>query len=45
MQGLINDPDLNDSFKINKGLKIGRQILADINDKGIPAVRAWLSAL
>lgn len=36
-KGLINDPDLDSSFNINKGLRIGRQLLLDINDKGLPA--------
>ncbi|NLA89439.1 MAG: 3-deoxy-7-phosphoheptulonate synthase AroG [Alcaligenaceae bacterium] len=36
-KGLINDPDLDSSFKINKGLRIGRELLLDINAKGLPA--------
>lgn len=36
-KGLINDPDLDASFNINKGLRIGRQLLLDINAKGLPA--------
>lgn len=35
-KGLINDPDLNGSFKINKGLRIARQLLCDLTDLGIP---------
>lgn len=35
-KGLINDPDMNDSFNIEKGLHIGRQLLLDINEKGLP---------
>jgi len=35
-KGLINDPDINDSFDINKGLRIARQLLCDINDLGLP---------
>lgn len=35
-KGLINDPDLNDSFDIEKGLKIARQLLLDLNEKGLP---------
>ena len=30
-KGLINDPDLDDSFNINKGLHLARQLLVDIN--------------
>ena len=35
-KGLINDPDLDGSFKINKGLRIARQLLCDLTDLGIP---------
>src|SRR5918992_1057293 len=36
-KGLINDPDLDGSFRINEGLRIGRQLLLDINQLGLPA--------
>ncbi|WP_257264573.1 3-deoxy-7-phosphoheptulonate synthase [Endozoicomonas sp. ONNA2] len=36
-KGLINDPHLNDSFKIEEGLHIGRRLLMDIAEMGIPA--------
>ena len=36
-KGLINDPDLDDSFKIEKGLRIGRRLLLDIVELGLPA--------
>jgi len=36
-KGLINDPDLDGSFKINKGLKLARSLLCDINALGLPA--------
>ncbi|SUO94828.1 Phospho-2-dehydro-3-deoxyheptonate aldolase, Tyr-sensitive [Suttonella ornithocola] len=36
-KGLINDPDLDDTFHIEKGLHIARQLLIDINDLGLPA--------
>jgi phospho-2-dehydro-3-deoxyheptonate aldolase len=29
-KGLINDPDLDESYHINKGLRLARQLLADI---------------
>ncbi len=41
-KGLINDPDLDDSCKINKGLHLARQLLADINDLGVPAGTEFL---
>lgn len=36
-KGLMNDPDLNGSFDINKGLKLARQLLLSINELGLPA--------
>ena len=36
-KGLINDPNLDESYEINKGLRIGRQLLLDLNDMGMPA--------
>jgi 3-deoxy-7-phosphoheptulonate synthase len=36
-KGLINDPRMDDSFHIEEGLKLGRQILLKINDLGLPA--------
>src|SRR5690606_24308102 len=36
-KGLINDPDLDGSFNINKGLRVARKLLGDINELGLPA--------
>ncbi len=36
-KGLINDPDLNDSFQINKGVRLARKLLLDLNEQGMPA--------
>ena len=36
-KGLINDPDLDGSFNINKGLRLARGVLLDINALGLPA--------
>ncbi len=36
-KGLINDPFLNDSFQIDKGLEIGRKLLLDVAEAGLPA--------
>lgn len=41
-KGLINDPDLDDSFQINKGLRLARRLLADINALGLPAGAEFL---
>lgn len=35
-KGLVNDPHLDDSFQVAKGLKIARQLLLDISDLGVP---------
>ncbi len=36
-KGLINDPDLDGSFRINEGLRIARRLLLDVNELGLPA--------
>lgn len=35
-KGLINDPDLNNTFNVNKGLMIARKLLLDLNALGLP---------
>ncbi len=35
-KGMINDPDMNDSFDIEKGLRMARKLLLDLNEKGLP---------
>nr|WP_087113174.1 3-deoxy-7-phosphoheptulonate synthase [Parendozoicomonas haliclonae] len=35
-KGLINDPDMNDSFHIEKGMRTARQLLLDIAERGLP---------
>ncbi len=44
-KGLINDPHLNDSFDIEQGLKIGRQLLLDIAELGLPAATEALDPI
>ena len=44
-KGLINDPDIDDSFKIEKGLHIGRQILMEIAELGIPVATEALDPI
>jgi 3-deoxy-7-phosphoheptulonate synthase len=41
-KGLINDPDLDGSFNINKGLRLARSVLAAINNLGVPAGTEFL---
>ncbi|KAG0354902.1 3-deoxy-7-phosphoheptulonate synthase [Gamsiella multidivaricata] len=35
-KGLINDPDINDTFQINKGLRLARSLLCDLTNMGVP---------
>ncbi len=44
-KGLINDPDLDGSFRINHGLRIARQLLMDINQLGVPAGCEYLDMI
>jgi 3-deoxy-7-phosphoheptulonate synthase len=44
-KGLINDPDLDGSFLINKGLRLARKLLIDINAAGVPAATEYLDLL
>ncbi len=44
-KGLINDPNLDDSYEINKGLHLARQLLANINDMGVPAGTEFLDLI
>ena len=44
-KGLINDPYLNDSFKIREGLHIGRQLLVDIAELGLPTATEALDPI
>ena len=44
-KGLINDPDIDGSFKINKGLHIARQLFVDLTDKGMPIASEMLDTI
>ncbi|KAF9937649.1 3-deoxy-7-phosphoheptulonate synthase [Modicella reniformis] len=35
-KGLINDPNIDDTFQINKGLRLARSLLCDLTDMGVP---------
>jgi 3-deoxy-7-phosphoheptulonate synthase len=41
-KGLINDPDLDGSFNINKGLRLARNVLSAVNNLGLPAGTEFL---
>lgn len=44
-KGLINDPDIDSSFNINKGLRVARQLLLDLNEMGVPAATEYLDLI
>ena len=44
-KGLINDPDLDNSFNINKGIKIARKLLIDLAEMGIPSGHEYLDLI
>ena len=44
-KGLINDPNLDDSYDVNKGLREARKILLDINEIGLPAATEYLDII
>ncbi len=44
-KGLINDPDLDESFDINKGLHLARRLLLDLNEMGVPAGTEYLDLI
>lgn len=44
-KGLINDPGLDESFQINRGLKLARSLLLDINDMAVPAATEFLDLI
>ena len=44
-KGLINDPDIDGSFKINKGLRISRKLFCDLTNMGIPIASEMLDTI
>jgi len=44
-KGMINDPDLDSSFHINKGIRLARELLLDVNDMGVPAGTEYLDLI
>lgn len=44
-KGLINDPDLDDSFNINRGLRVSRQLYLDLTEKGMPIASEMLDTI
>ena len=44
-KGLINDPDIDNSFKINKGLRVSRQLFVELTEKGMPLASEMLDTI
>ena len=44
-KGLINDPYLDESYRIHEGLRIARQLLLEINRAGVPAASEFLDVI
>jgi 3-deoxy-7-phosphoheptulonate synthase len=44
-KGLINDPDIDESYQINKGLRISRQMYADLTAMGMPIASEMLDTI
>jgi 3-deoxy-7-phosphoheptulonate synthase len=44
-KGLINDPRLDGSFRINEGVRLARKVLLDINELGLPCATEFLDTI
>ncbi|MCJ1354030.1 MAG: Phospho-2-dehydro-3-deoxyheptonate aldolase amt16 [Icmadophila ericetorum] len=44
-KGLINDPDIDNSFQIKKGLRVSRQLFVDLTEMGIPLASEMLDTI
>ncbi|KAI9772311.1 MAG: Phospho-2-dehydro-3-deoxyheptonate aldolase amt16 [Geoglossum simile] len=44
-KGLINDPDIDNSFKINQGLRTSRQLFVNLTDMGMPLASEMLDTI
>lgn len=44
-KGLINDPRLDNTFRINEGIRLARRILLEINELGIPCATEFLDTI
>ncbi len=44
-KGLINDPDINETYDITRGLRLARKLLIDLADLGLPAGTEYLDTI
>ena len=44
-KGLINDPYMDESYRINDGLRLARQLLMEVNQMGLPAATEYLDVI
>ena len=44
-KGLINDPDMDDSFHMEKGIRLARELLLDLGEKGLPTATEALDPI
>ena len=44
-KGLINDPDIDNSFDVNKGLRVSRQLFVDLTERGMPIASEMLDTI
>lgn len=44
-KGLINDPDIDETYNINKGLRVSRKLYADLNGMGMPIASEMLDTI
>jgi 3-deoxy-7-phosphoheptulonate synthase len=44
-KGLINDPDIDESFQINKGLRVSRKLYIDLTSQGMPIASEMLDTI
>lgn len=41
-KGLISDPDLNGSYRVNHGIELARKLLLQVNELGVPTATEFL---
>lgn len=44
-KGLINDPDIDETYKINKGLRVSRKLFCDLTSQGMPIATEMLDTI